>query len=165
MEKKIQGKINDFVKSFKEDIQGKVDELGISENDKKELVLYISSYGSTALENVFQKQKRAHTTFPSSLRCISNRSDGQQCSRRKKDGCDYCGTHSKGSPYGTFQEQIPTITKTEVWAQEIGGIYYYLDCANNVYSTEDIVNNKLNPQIIAKYEKKGDNYTIPEFNI
>jgi hypothetical protein len=165
MEKKVQGKLNDFLKSFKEDVENKVEELGISEDSKSELISYIHSYGPTLLENVFQKQKRAHTTFPSSLRCISNRSDGQQCSRRKKDGCEYCGTHSKGSPYGTFQEQLPTITKTEVWAQEIGGIYYYLDYVNNVYSTEDIVNNKMNPRIIAKYEKKGDNYSIPEFNI
>lgn len=165
MEKRAQVKIIEFLKSFKEDIIRKVGDLDIPEISQKELTTYVDSYNSSALENIFVKQKRVHVTFSTSLRCISNRSDGQQCSRRKKEGCEYCGTHSKGSPYGTFQEQVSTITKTEVWAQDICGIHYYLDDKGNVYNTEDIVNNKVNPRVIAQYEKKGDIYSIPIFNI
>jgi hypothetical protein len=55
--------------------------------------------------------------------------------------------------------------KVEVYAQDIMGIIYYIDKNNNVYQAEDIVSNKLNPKVIAKYVKDGENYSIPEFNI
>jgi hypothetical protein len=35
----------------------------------------------------------------------------------------------------------------------------------NVYQAEDIVSNKTNPKIIAKYIKNGDAYSIPSFGI
>jgi hypothetical protein len=34
-----------------------------------------------------------------------------------------------------------------------------------VYQAEDIVVNKVNPKIIAKYIKNGEQYSIPEFNL
>jgi hypothetical protein len=52
-----------------------------------------------------------------------------------------------------------------VWAQDIGGIIYYVDQTGNVYQAEDIVLNKINPKIIAKYVKTGDVYSIPAFGI
>jgi hypothetical protein len=42
---------------------------------------------------------------------------------------------------------------------------YYIDKFGNVYQAEDIVVNKHNPTIIAKYVKNGDVFTIPEFGI
>ena len=33
----------------------------------------------------------------------------------------------------------------------------------NVYQAEDIISNKVNPKIIAKYVKQGETYSIPEF--
>ena len=44
-------------------------------------------------------------------------------------------------------------------------LIYYIDKSYNVYQAEDIIINKLNPKIIAKYIKNGDVYSIPEFNI
>jgi hypothetical protein len=52
-----------------------------------------------------------------------------------------------------------------VFAQDIKGIVYYIDKSNNVYQAEDIISNKINPKIIAKYVKEGENYSIPEFKI
>jgi hypothetical protein len=74
----------------------------------------------------------------------------------------------KGKPHGIMDNQVEnkvTTQKVEVWAQDIQGIVYYIDKANNVYQAEDIVVNKVNPKIIAKYVKNGDHYSIPEFNI
>jgi len=59
----------------------------------------------------------------------------------------------------------PVGQKVEVWAQEIHGIIYYIDKTCNVYQVEDIIANKVNPKVIAKYIKTGDKYAIPEFNI
>ena len=77
--------------------------------------------------------------------------------------------HIKGTPHGTMNVngdvELISTQKVEVWAQDIKGIIYYLDKNMNVYQTEDIVSNKHNPKIIAKYIKTGDLYNIPEFNI
>jgi hypothetical protein len=35
----------------------------------------------------------------------------------------------------------------------------------NVYQAEDIVSNKINPNIIAKYVKNGETYSIPAFGL
>ena len=58
-------------------------------------------------------------------------------------------------------ETVSTVTKVEVSAIDIKGIVYYLDNNGNVYDTEDIIANKKNPRIIAKYEQNGETYTIP----
>ena len=101
-------------------------------------------------------------------RCCAKRATNEQCTRRKKDKDEYCGTHMKGTPHGIIDNQNevkPTTQKIEVWAQDIKGIIYYIDKMNNVYQAEDVVVNKQNPKIIAKYIKNGDTYSIPEFNI
>ena len=95
-------------------------------------------------------------------------SSNEQCTRRKKEESEYCGTHMKGTPHGIMDNQGEAKTNTqkvEVWAQDIQGIVYYIDKNNNVYQAEDIVGNKTNPKIIAKYLKVGEIYSIPEFNI
>ena len=52
-----------------------------------------------------------------------------------------------------------------VFAEEIKGIVYYIDNNYNVYNTEDILSEKINPRIIAKYVKDDNKYTIPEFGL
>ena len=97
-------------------------------------------------------------------RCCSKRADNDQCTRRKKEGSMYCGTHMKGTPHGIVDNQIEnkvTTQKIEVWAQDIQGILYYIDDKSNVYQAEDILSNKLNPKIIAKYKKEN----VKRFNI
>jgi hypothetical protein len=167
MEKKLTQKLEDYVAEFSEGIMKKVTEFEISEEAKKDLLDYITSYGKLNIEKSdLLKRKRQQVVVPSFLRCSSKRSDGDQCSRRKKDGCEFCGTHSKGSPYGTFApENIVAMTKVEVWAQDIGGILYYIDNDLNVYQTEDIINNKTNPRVVSKCEKHGEKYSIPSFHI
>jgi hypothetical protein len=74
----------------------------------------------------------------------------------------------EGTPHGIVDAQNEpknTTQKIEVYAQDIQGIIYYIDKSFNVYQAEDIIINKLNPKIIAKYIKNGDVFSIPEFNI
>ena len=52
------------------------------------------------------------------------------------------------------------ITKKTVWVQDIKGILYYIDDTGNVYEPQDIIKNKVNPKIIARYEKNGETYKI-----
>lgn len=167
MEKKLQQKVDDYVHAFMGGLESQFDKINIPESEKAALLEYMKSYEKINIEkDDLVKRKRSHVSIPGTSRCISKRSDGEQCSRRKKDGCDHCGTHSKGSPYGTFNEEtVSVMTKISVWAQEIGGILYYIDLEHNVYNTEDIINNKQNPRVVAKYKKTGEIYTIPDFHI
>ena len=49
----------------------------------------------------------------------------------------------------------------EVRLQDINGILYYIDKFNNIYKTDDIIENKVNPSIIAKYKIDDEgNYII-----
>ena len=52
-----------------------------------------------------------------------------------------------------------------MWVQTIKGIPFRVDNNYNVYQSEDIIQNKKNPQVIARYELVDDVYSIPDFNI
>ena len=170
MEKRLNKKLEVWITSFKDDIREKATQIGISKNDQtNQLIQYIYDYDRLTFgKEDFQKRKRVKNVVPFFDRCCAKRASNEQCTRRKKDGIEYCGTHMKGTPHGIIDSQNeskPNTQKIEVWAQDIQGIVYYIDKAYNVYQAEDIVVNKLNPKIIAKYIKIGDVYSIPEFNI
>lgn len=170
MEKRLNKKLEVWISGFKDNIREKANQIGISKNDQtNQLIQYIYDYDRlTFNKEDFQKRKRVKNVVPFFDRCCAKRASNEQCTRRKKDGIEYCGTHMKGTPHGIIDNQNenkPNTQKIEVWAQDIQGIVYYIDKAFNVYQAEDIIINKLNPKIIAKYIKNGDVYSIPEFNI
>ena len=101
----------------------------------------------------FKKRHRAKNVISDDIRCCAKRADGAQCSRKKRCGSMFCGTHIKGCPHGEFKKHAAATTKTiTTIAVDIGGIYYYKDDNNNIYNTEDVHSGKSNPQIIGKYE-------------
>ena len=52
----------------------------------------------------------------------------------------------------------------KIWVEDIKGIVYYIDVDKNVYNTEDVVANRENPRIIARWSKNESGvYSIPEF--
>ena len=170
MEKRLNKKLELWISGFKDNIREKANQIGISKNDQtNQLIQYIYDYDRlTFNKEDFQKRKRVKNVVPFFDRCCAKRATNEQCTRRKKDGIEYCGTHMKGTPHGIIDNQNenkPNTQKIEVWAQDIQGIVYYIDKSYNVYQAEDIIINKLNPKIIAKYVKNGDVYSIPEFNI
>ena len=170
MEKRLNKKVESYIGTFKDNIRDKATHLGLTKNDQvNQLIQYIYDYDRLSFNTIdFQKRKRVKNFVPIFDRCCAKRASNEQCTRRKKDGNEYCGTHMKGTPHGIMDNQSETKTNTqkiEVWAQEIQGIVYYIDKSYNVYQTEDIIVNKMNPKIIAKYVKNGEQYSIPEFNI
>ena len=170
MEKRLSKKAETYSTSFKDSIREKVTQLGLNKNEQvSQLLQYIYDYERLSFaKEYFQKRKRIKNFVPIFDRCCAKRASEEQCTRRKKDGCEYCGTHLKGTPHGivdTQAENKNTTQKIEVFAQDIHGIIYYIDKNNNVYQVEDIISNKMNPKIIAKYIKDGENYTIPDFSV
>ena len=170
MEKRLNKKTEQYITNFKDNIRDKAQQMGFSKDDKmNQLLQYVYDYERLSFEKEdFQKRKRVKNFVPVFDRCCAKRATNEQCTRRKKEGIEYCGTHMKGTPHGIIDNQEDakvTTQKVEVWAQDIQGIIYYIDKNNNVYKAEDIIVNKINPKIIAKYVKNGELYTIPEFNI
>lgn len=170
MERRLNKKAETYITVFKDGIREKATQMGMTKNEQvSQLIQYIYDYERlTFNKEDFQKRKRVKNFVPVFDRCCAKRATNEQCTRRKKEGCEYCGTHLKGTPHGIVDSQNEpknTTQKIEVFAQDIQGIIYYIDKNNNVYQAEDIISNKINPKIIAKYLKDGEKYSIPEFNI
>lgn len=163
MESRITKKVDIHLTSFKEDIKEwfEANNADISGgSSRNEFLQFIFDYGTLCLsKDDFAKRKRVKNTVPTQIRCCACRANGEQCTRRRKEGEDFCGTHNKGTPYGVIQSDILDLNilkKKEIWVEEIKGIHYFIDDANNIYLHEDIVNNKKNPMIIGKYSINDD---------
>lgn len=109
-------------------------------------------------ESDYQKRQRAKNVVPLFERCAAKRANGEQCTRRRRDSENYCGTHAKGTPHGTIDMTAveSPLKKVDVWIQEISGISYYIDGQGNVYNPQDVFQNKVDPRKIFRYEKKSD---------
>lgn len=172
MENRLNKTIENYLSEFKNNIRNKSIELNFQEKDKiNDLVEFIFEYNRLSLtKEDLTKRKRLKNSIPITNRCKAIRSSGEQCTRRKSEKCDFCGTHSKGTPHGIItdsneaQEVLPD--KCIVYARNIKGIIYYIDEKLNVFDTEDIINNVINPTIISKcvIDENG-NYTIPSFGL
>jgi len=169
MEKRIEKKINSFMTSYKENIKNKIIELELTNNPEcNNLIQFIYDQENLKLSKEdFMKRKRCKNIVNIYERCCAKRANGDNCSRRKKENSNYCGTHIKGTPHGIIEkeDEILNTEKIEVFAQDIKGIIYYIDTKNNVYKTEDILKNQENPKVIAKYIFINNEYSIPDFNI
>jgi hypothetical protein len=178
MERRLNKKAEGYVSEFKEAVREKMTQLGLTiTNEGRQLLQFIYDYERLGFaKEDFMKRKRVKNVVHLFDRCCAKRSNGEQCTRRKKNPEDmFCGTHMKGCPHGIVEEDNEEETagkesnlKVEVWAQEICGIVYYIDKVGNVYQTEDIIANKINPNVIAKWAKDLGNdgnhvYSIPEF--
>tara|TARA_B100000795_G_scaffold252801_1_gene222593 strand:- start:4616 stop:5131 length:516 start_codon:yes stop_codon:yes gene_type:complete len=166
MEKRINQKITIYIKDQKDNFIEQIKNVNLNDEDKYRLMEFVYNYEHLVLEKTdFQKRKRVKNIVPFCDRCKGKRSNGEQCSRRKKNEAEFCGTHIKGIPHGkiddTEEKNVDIKKRISVWAEEIMGITYYIDESNNVYSPNDILNNIENPNVIAKWEKVGDAYNIP----
>jgi hypothetical protein len=168
MEKRLNKKLDSYICEFKDNIRSKIDKIATNE-EMNNLLQYIYDYEKLAFtKEDFAKRKRIKNIVPLFELCSAKRANCSQCTRRRREGSIYCGTHLKGTPHGIMDKNNETVDETqkvEVWAQDILGIIYYIDKTGNVYQAEDIVNNKPNPKIIAKYVKTATGFSIPEFGI
>lgn len=164
MEKRINSKIYNYIQTFKDDFKEKLSNSNIEQDKLYEVLQYLYQYEHLMIDkNDLQKRKRVKNIVPFCDRCKAKRANGEQCSRRKKDESEFCGTHIKGIPHGEINEttEKPSHSKKVVRAQDIKGIIYYIDDDGNVYEPHDVMNNVIDPKIIAKYLEKDGEYSIP----
>ena len=163
MEVRINNKIKSHVDDIIQEVTSYIDKTRIDDSNKHNIVNIIANYPLLNVSvNDLQKKRRCKNSIPLYLRCNACRANGEQCSRRKRDNFEYCGTHEKNRPYGEINngESVTNYKKVEVWAQDINGIIYYIDNSGNVYKTQDIISNKMNPSVIYRYQCISGIYTI-----
>jgi hypothetical protein len=169
--------IEEYVIKFKQDIKSKVNALHMIEDTNelevtekmRDLMEYVFEYPKLVLnkEDLTVSKKKTTTNvatpstiIPPEMQCCAKRSDGVQCTRKKKKGSDLCGTHVK-LEMNKQSTQQSLVKSMEVSAEDINGIIYYIDKNMNVYHTEDILDGKQNPRVIGTATKQGDtSYTI-----
>ena len=140
MENRIKKKVTLYVNSFKDNVMAKINP-EIEGNG--ELINFISAYPRlTFIEDDFSKRKRIKNHVPEYDRCAACRADGAQCTRRKKEGDMYCGTHLKGTPHGEVKQNTENnLTKIELQVKnDIHGIYHYVDNNKKQYPAEKVLN-------------------------
>lgn len=169
MESRINKTVSTYVRTFKNDLAATIKDMetknsGIEVND---LLSYIYDYQKLVLKpSDFNKRKRLKNTIPVTNRCSACKANGDQCTRRRKENSEFCGTHSKGVPHGMVHEDNNTNNKTtlshniDIFGEDINGIIYYMDKYNNIYSMEDIMMKKTNPGIVGSYELINGVYNI-----
>lgn len=178
MEKRINDKTRAYITEFKDAVRTRALNLQFDEASLpkvNELLEFVLEYDRLCFEkDDFIKRKRVKNAIPTANRCVAKRANGEQCTRKRRDDCEFCGTHYKSTPHGSVnaESNIPIENsdemqhRLEVVAEDIGGIVYYLDAFGNVYNTEDVLKGKDNPQIVAKYVKTDvGKYQIPEFGL
>lgn len=157
MQKRLQTKTDNFFNKFKTDIKNEMTLKGVPDDVHSGLLQFIYDYPNINLtKEDFQKRKRVKNSVPWHDRCSALKAEGIQCTRRRKDAKEFCGTHLKGTPHGVVNnEKSPEskFTKINVISQEIEGIIYHLDNNGNIYDPQDIHQNLENPKVIAKYSK------------
>ena len=190
VERRIKTKVEKAFMDFKDILRNRInddiDTIITSQNIEPELKTRLNAIKKNIIqemynhENItlseedFKKRKRVKNSITLESRCNALRANKMQCSRRKLGNNCYCGTHLKGQPHGIIsnvKERPAPCKNILIWAEEIQGIWYYIDDNKNVYETNDILSNDTNPKIIATYEtsiceKTGSTiYKIPDFNI
>ena len=111
------------------------------------------------------KIKRKRKSIPKEQCCLGRKQFGEQCTRRKKPGSEFCGSHMKSLPYGRIDDQKEHLCKVkgkrgrkkkkvsieeneeyiQTWIDKDLGDKYLIDKYNTVYT-----NNPESPKIIGK---------------
>lgn len=154
MEKNLKEKVYNYGQVFKNDIKNYIQNNdNLDETFKSDFLTFIYDYHNLEItQEDFKKRKRIKNTIENYERCCALRCNNERCTRKKKGESIFCGTHNKGTPYGTINEEKRHVNKVEIWIEEINGISQYVDKYKNIYNTDDIIKSIENPRIISTYK-------------
>jgi len=154
MENRVNRIVETYFTDFKDEMRSLINNLDIHKDYKTTLMEFLYNYNRLEItkENI-TKRKRVKNVLPVNDRCIACRANGEQCTRRRKEENEYCGTHVKNRPYGviTNMENTKNTVSISLRVEEVNGIVYHVDDLNNVYDNEDIINKVSMPRIIGKF--------------
>jgi len=154
MLKTLNGKFDNYTLAFKDSVCAKIAELDMGSTDKATILDFIYTYPKFVIDrDDMVVRKRVKNVLPDNNRCIAKRANGEQCTRRRKECSEFCGTHSKGTPNGVIDdaEKGRNTVNVTMKVLEIEGIVYHIDDMNRVYDTEDIINGSGCPRVVGNY--------------
>ena len=86
MERKINKSLETYFSKMKNDIHTKVQTMGLNNEQTTQLMQFVFDYDNLCLtKEDFVKRKRVKNIVPYTDRCCAKRSNGEQCTRRKKN--------------------------------------------------------------------------------
>ena len=107
MEKRITKKFDNHILNFKDEIKNWIENNNVSfdgDQNKCDFLNFIYNFEKVKLSSEdFSKRKRMKNIVPGLDRCCACRANGEQCTRRRQVGINFCGTHSKGAPHGIME--------------------------------------------------------------
>ena len=129
MQSRINKRISSYLQEFKQNICQEIKN-NKNNNDNGQLsniIKFVYDYDNLEItKEDIQKKQRKKNVICVSERCIAKKSSGEQCTRRRKDGIEYCGTHEKGQPHGVISNILGIIAndieqgrKIEVHTEEV----------------------------------------------
>ena len=96
MERRIKEKTSEYITKFKNDVIEYINTKELSTSDINYLTNYITNYSMLELtKEDFVRRKRVKNVVPLFERCRAKRANGEQCTRRSKDGDTFCGTFKR----------------------------------------------------------------------
>jgi hypothetical protein len=161
MEKRANMLIDTFIVKFKDDIRDKVISLGLDDVVANDIIQFVYDYDRLVIDHdAIARPKRTKTSIPIASRCSAKLANNEQCTRKRRKDCDFCGTHANSKPNGlmTNEEEHAEFLKSsnqkvEISAEDVNGIIYHVDSFGNAYNTEDILRGSENPRIIGTFTK------------
>ena len=161
--------LRDITKELGNVLKNKINELIIAISvdyniDENELLLKYSPKLQSIQETT--KIKRKRKSIPKEHCCLGRKQFGEQCTRRKKSGSDFCGSHMKSLPYGRIDDNKDHLCKVkgkrgrkkkntnvlednseyiQTWVDKDLGDAYLIDKYNTVYT-----NDPDSPKIMGK---------------
>ena len=94
-----------------------------------------------------KKKRKKNRILDKNELCMAKKADGHQCTRRRKDGKEYCGKHLNNLKFGRIDDDDKyndTSKYIKTTQEKIDGVDYLVDSNNVVYSFD-----KNNPTIIG----------------
>jgi len=115
--------------------------------------------------DLFQKRKRKQNKkLAENELCMARKADNAQCTRRRKDGSEFCGKHCNNLKFGRFDD-IEKYSNNDDYikceSKQIDGHDYLWDKNTNIVYTYDVDN----PKIIGKLDSNGKLILLSEMDL
>ena len=84
-----------------------------------------------------RKKRKKNKILESTELCMAQKADGLQCTRRRKDNCEYCGKHVNNLKFGRIDDELKYNDKSKYIKtnhERINGTDYLVDENSIVYS-------------------------------
>ena len=95
-----------------------------------------------------KKKRKKNKVLNSEELCMAKKADNNQCTRRRKPNCDYCGKHQNNLKFGRIDDEEKFNDNSKyirTLHERIGGEDYLID-DNNILYTFD----KENPTVLGR---------------